>query len=508
MKAGIDFCEPDELREQLRMAMKIVEQSPVILFRRTPLPTPRLLYVSENIARFGYTADELVSGQVDWVDLVHPDDRDRLRDEVSSHAENGTRNYQQIYRIRTRDGDTRWVEDTTTTEHDADGRITHYQGIVVDVTERQEAEERLRKSETKFRRIVETAAEGFVLLDDDMRIVDVNDAYCRMLGYARHELIGKRPYDLATAEFRRFLDANIKRLLNRDYRVFEGMYTSKRGRRVPVLIHGNTLLDENGRRLGHVGFVTDLTEQKRSLMVAGDVQRNLMPQPPPRINGLDIAGNSVPCEEIGGDYYDFIEIRRDERNPLLAVAVGDISGHGVDSALLMATARAVFRNHIFTPGHLSDVVAGMNRTLLKDFGSLNRFMTLFAMEIDPVRGALQWVRAGHDPALVYRREQERFIELTGPGVPLGIFGNHTFAQNTFHELTAGTVIALGTDGIWEAHARSGEMFGKARFRKIIEHNAGQTAAAILEEVYREVYRFLGGTKTEDDITLVIVKIME
>lgn len=507
MTKNIDRCEPDELREQLRMAMKIVEKSPVILFRRAPLPEPRLLYVSENVSRFGYTADELMSGRVDWGDLVHPDDLDRLREEISLHAESGTSDYQQIYRIKTRDGETRWVEDTTTTERDAAGQIVHYQGIVVDITDRKLAEDQLRESEVKFRRIVETAAEGFVLLDDDLQILDVNEAYCRMLGYARRDLIGKSPYDLATEEHRRFLKLNKQQLLSRNYRVFEGMYQTKGGRKVPVLIHGNTLLDENEKRLGHVGFVTDLTEQKRSLMVAGDVQRNLMPQPPPRIKGLDIAGNSVPCEEIGGDYYDFIEIRRNG-SPSLAVAVGDISGHGVDSALLMATARAVFRNHIFLPGSLSEVVADMNRTLLKDFGSLDRFMTLFAMEIDPLRGALSWVRAGHDPALVYHRDQGRFTELIGEGVPLGLFENHLFSQNVFNDLSAGTVIALGTDGIWEAHARGGKMFGKDRFRNVIERNAGKSAAVILQEVYGEVYRFLGGIQTEDDITLVIVKVCE
>lgn len=489
------------------MAMKIVEMSPVILFRRTPLPEPRLVYVSDNISRFGYSAEALMNGEVNWADFVHPDDHERVRDEVMSFAESNTTDYHQTYRIFTRDGDVRWVEDTTTTERDAEGRVLYYQAIVVDVTERKQAADRLRKSEAKFRRIVETAAEGFVLLDDDLRILEVNDAYCRMLGYSRRELIGKTPYDLATKNFRKYLRSNAKRLLSHDHRVIEGMYKAKDGHKVPILIHGNTLRDENGTQLGHVGFVTDLTEQKRSLMVAGDVQRNLMPQPPPRIKGLDIAGNSVPCDEIGGDYYDFIEIRRGQI-PMLALAVGDISGHGVDSALLMATARAVFRNHIFTTRDLSDVVAGMNRTLLKDFYSLDRFMTLFAMEIDPLKGELRWVRAGHDPALVYCQNNASFIELNGEGVSLGLFENHTYYQNELPDLSAGTVIALGTDGIWEARAGNGEMFGKDRFRNIIETNADKTAATILNEVYHEVYRFIGSSKTEDDITLVIVKISD
>jgi sigma-B regulation protein RsbU (phosphoserine phosphatase) len=85
---------------------------------------------------------------------------------------------------------------------------THNQGILVDITERKLAEDKLRKSEEKFRRIVETAGEGFILMNEDLVILDVNDAYCRMLGYAREEILGKTPLDLATEEFKQFMLTN------------------------------------------------------------------------------------------------------------------------------------------------------------------------------------------------------------------------------------------------------------------------------------------------------------
>ena len=299
-------CDSDEIRERLRLSMKIVEKSPVILFRRMPEPETRLVYVSENINRIGYSADDFIEERIKFADIVHNRDQERLRDEIEDYARRDVGDYTQVYRIVTRDGETRWVEDTTTTERDANGKITHYQGIVVDITERKLAEEKLSRSEAKFRRILATAAEGFVLLDDKMRIVDVNEAYCRMLGYDRVELMGMSPHQLATKNFQRFLESSAERLLSAKHRTFEGSYHAKDGHVVPVLIHGNTLYDEAGQQLGFVDFVTDLTEQKRSLMLAGEVQKNLLPKHPPRVSGLDIAGRSIPCDEIGGDYYDFL----------------------------------------------------------------------------------------------------------------------------------------------------------------------------------------------------------
>ena len=502
-------CDPSEIRERLRLALKIVEKSPVILFRRLPDKDSRLVYVSENIQRIGYRAEDFLENRVRFADIVHEKDKERLRQEIEDYARRDVGDYTQVYRIVTRDGETRWVEDTTTTERDAEGRIRYYQGIVVDITERKLAEEKLSRSEAKFRRILATAAEGFVLMDDRMRIVDVNETFCRMLGYERVELMGRSPQELATPEFRRYLASDAAKILNARHRVFEGAYHARDGRRVPVLIHGNTLYDEDDQQLGYVDFVTDLTEQKRSLLLAGEVQKNLLPKQPPRMAGLDMAGRSRPCEEIGGDYYDFVT-RRDASTPydLVAVTVADIAGHGVDSALLMATARTAIRERLASPGSLADVVGDLNRTLLDDFSTTDRFMTLFALQIDRQAGRLCWVRAGHDPALVYDPHEDRFEYLDGEGLPLGIFGRGAFVEKAARHLPPGTVIAIGTDGIWEARSPDGAMFGKDRFREIIRRGAPGTARDILDAVYAELDRFCRGYKPEDDITLVIIKIEE
>jgi len=401
----------------------------------------------------------------------------------------------------------RWVEDRTSVVRDGQGRKIFNQGILVDVTPRRLAEEELRKSEEKFRRIVETSGEGFVLMDDQLRIVEVNDSYCRMLGYRREEVIGKTTLELASDEFRQFITGSRERLLAMDYRTFEGALVAKDGRRVPVLIHGNTLRDANGAKIGNAAFVADLTEQKKALELAGKVQRSLVPARAPVVEGLDIAGRSDPCQEVGGDYFDFLYGPAYPAGNLIVV-VGDISGHGVDAALLMTTARAFIRMRATQPADPARVVAMANHDLTLDMGDSGSFMTLFYMEIDPRGRTARWVRAGHEPALLYCPVRNQFEELTGNGAPLGVDLNFGFTDQALLALHPGTILALGTDGIWEACDPAGRLFGKERFRDVIRRQSAGSAQEILTAVFDAVGRFCRGMPSHDDITLVVIKIEE
>jgi sigma-B regulation protein RsbU (phosphoserine phosphatase) len=495
----------DRTAEALRMAEVIIDHSPAILFRRVAGDQPRLEYVSDNIRQLGYTAEAFLSGDLHFKDIVHPDDFERLGQEIKDYAEKDVEEYSQMYRILTKAGEVRWVEDRTSVVRDAHGRKTHNQGILVDITERKLAENQLRKSEEKFRRIVETAGEGFILMDEDLHIVDVNAAYCRLLDYTREELLGKTPFDLASDQYRQFLLTHRDVILAKEYREFEGTVVAKNGRHVPVLVHGNNLRDDLGRVIGNMAFVTDMTEHKKALTLAGEVQKSLLPQEKPRIQGLDVAGKNVSCDEIGGDYFDFLWRRESKKGPF-SVVVGDISGHGVDSALLMTTARAFLRMRASQPGTAAEIITAMNRHLTRDVLETGRFMTLFYLTVDPAKNLLKWVRAGHDPALIYDPAGDKFEELKGAGVALGVDADFNYAENHKTGISEGQIIAVGTDGIWEAINRQGDMFGKDRFRDIIRRHARSGAGDILNAVYGELNQYTEGQKFEDDITLVVIKI--
>jgi len=500
-----ECAEHTKVLKELQMSELIVERSPVILFRREAgLEHPRLEYISKNLQQFGYAPEEFFTGDIQFKDIVHPDDQDRVKDEIVAHADSDVEEYTMIYRCITRSGDIRWVEDQTSVVRDENGVKTHNQGVLFDITERKQAEDALRKSEEKFRRIVETTSEGFVLMDSDLSIIDFNRAYCNMLGYDPGEVLGKSPFELATEEFRAYMLANRDSLLKQEYRKIEGSLIAKDGRHIPILIHGNTLRDDNGKAIGNMAFITDMTEHKKALMLAGEVQKSLLPQNKPVVKGLDIAGRNVSCDEIGGDYYDFIWRKEAGKGPL-SVVVGDISGHGVDSALLMTTARAFLRMRASQPGTSSEIISAMNSHLSKDVLETGRFMTLFYLSLDPDSQSIEWIRAGHDPALLYDPSSDSFEELKGNGIALGVMDEVEYKINKREGLANDQIIAVGTDGIWEAFNPQGEMFGKDRLRELIRTNANRSAGTILNTVYDELKNFTAGRKNEDDITLVIIK---
>ncbi len=173
----------------------------------------------------------------------------------------------------------------------------------------------------------------------------------------------------------------------------------------------------------------------------------------------------------------------------------------------MTSARAFLRMRASQPGTLSEIVSAMNSHLTRDVLESGRFMTLFYMTVDPGNDRIAWVRAGHDPAVFYDPIKDRFEELKGTGIALGVNDEFKYKENFKTGLKEGQIIAIGTDGIWEACNKSGKMFGKERFRNIIRQNAHAEADDILNAVYGELGQVTKGRKSEDDMTLVVIKIL-
>jgi sigma-B regulation protein RsbU (phosphoserine phosphatase) len=242
----------------------------------------------------------------------------------------------------------------------------------------------------------------------------------------------------------------------------------------------------------------------RALGLAQEVQQSLLPQSDPSLPGFDIAGASIYCDETGGDYYDFIETYRDDQAGL-AVVVGDVSGHGVSSALLMATARALIMLRASMPGDAAGIITDVNRHLSLDTAQTGNFMTFFYCELTERVMKIRWVRAGHDPAIVYDPSTDAFEELKGQGLALG-FDDSIEYDSFQHRIVPGQVIVIGTDGIWEMHNNTGEMFGKDALMDIIRNNHTASARQIVDTVTEALDQFRGDEVPEDDITLVVIKV--
>lgn len=264
--------------------------------------------------------------------------------------------------------------------------------------------------------------------------------------------------------------------------------------------------------IGYTGdVINEMTEglkerdrMRQSLGLAKDVQQHLLPRRDPVVEGLDIAGESIYCEETGGDYYDYLKGGNNGRGKI-KVVVGDVSDHGIPSALLMTTARAFLKQRASRPGRLNQIVADVNRQISRDVEDSGQFMTLFLCEVDRANKIIRWVNAGHDPAMVYDDSEGKFAELIGHSLPLGVSEKAAY-QEFQRRIRPGQIILVGTDGIWEAQNSQREMFGKNRFKDLIRAHASEPAEDILQAVITGLDDFTRPLEKEDDVTLVVIKV--
>ena len=295
---------------------------------------------------------------------------------------------------------------------------------------------------------------------------------------------------------------NLKLLFQNETSVLERVSQGDLSKLVPVATN-----DEFGFIAGHTNTMIEglrhRTQLITALKLAEEVQQNLLPSAPPSLSGFDIAGKSKYCDETGGDFYDFFNLS----NGHLGIVVADASEHGVGAAMLMTTVRALLRQRVTMGGDISRIVSDVNQELARDVEGSGRFMTMFFLEIEPQRNRLNWVRAGHEPAILYNAGEDSFHELTGEGMALGVVENLEFQKYTHQAWTPDSIIVVGTDGIRETHNEAGEMFGSDRFREAIRRHATKSAEEIQNIIIEELQIFQGEAPQEDDITLVVVKLL-
>ncbi len=245
-------------------------------------------------------------------------------------------------------------------------------------------------------------------------------------------------------------------------------------------------------------------QTQQALGIAQEIQRNFMPKHPPCAESLDIAVSNIACDETGGDYVDVLCPEADDGGRVL-LAVGDVSGHGIGPALLMADARGMLRALASQGGELHPTVARLNRLLLEDVGDSGHFMTLFLAELDVPTGVLRWVRAGHDPAYLYDPDSGTCAELGGSGAALGVLAEARFESRVVDFSRPGQMLIMATDGVWEARDPENRLFGKDRLREVVRRNAAQPAAEVKAAIVEAVQTFRRSAKPSDDITVVVVK---
>ncbi|MCS7156675.1 MAG: SpoIIE family protein phosphatase [Blastocatellia bacterium] len=237
---------------------------------------------------------------------------------------------------------------------------------------------------------------------------------------------------------------------------------------------------------------------KQQLAQARDLQLQLLPITPPEVPGYDLTGISFPCYEVGGDYFDFICVPDGE----LVFALGDVSGKGMDAAILMSALHASVRAQALTVASVAEMAAAVNRYLVETTAP-NKFATLWLGRLNPRTHELRYVNAGHNPPLLMRAHGEvEFLE--EGGIPVGILGEVAYEEGSLR-LEPGDVLVLFSDGISESTNEQGEEFGVARLVEVVRRHRELRAASLRDRIEEALSLFVGKRRPADDMTLLILK---
>lgn len=239
---------------------------------------------------------------------------------------------------------------------------------------------------------------------------------------------------------------------------------------------------------------------QRDLSVAREIQMGLMPRSAPTLDGFDIAGMARPAEQTGGDFYDWQPLP-DGR---LAVAMADVTGHGIGPALVMAVCRAYSRA---TAPTIPDPGALLERLnlLLQDDMPAGKFITMALALLDKA-GSVQLGSAGHGPTMLYRAISQDVEIFGGDGIPLGLVPSEQYAPHQTFHMKPGDILLLLTDGFMEWSRQSdGQQYGIERLRQSLRAHAGKPAAQIIAGMDQDVRIFAGDSPQPDDMTIVAIR---
>lgn len=371
----------------------------------------------------------------------------------------------------------------------------------------------LKDSEVRYRTLWETCPDAVLVMDAGGLVLFANAAVREIFGYSPEEITGQPFAILQTEEGR---DGAFARLLaglgNHSAaarcRSMETLARHRNGSAIPVEISFSDMVLDGQRH--YVAFIRDITERKRSekallenereFRAAREIQQHLFPKQPPALPGFEIAGASYPAATASGDYYDYL--------PMLygrtGVVIGDVSGHGIGPALLMAITRAYLRLLTSRRENPGEILTVANKTLIDDMGS-DRFLTLCLARIDPEKRSLVYANAGHSTAYLLNAAGELKHPLKRTGIALGWNADATYGDSDPVPLDTGDVLILGTDGIEEAVGTDDSLFGTGRLLEVVRTTRHKPARLIVDALYEATRAFTAHAAQEDDITAIVVK---
>ncbi len=385
---------------------------------------------------------------------------------------------------------------------------------VVDVTLSQESQTYLsffsqfRRKYELFANAVEQTADSILLTNTEGIIQYVNPGFEATTGYSFSEVVGKTPRILKSGHHGQDYYKNLWDQINQGNHYRATVLNKKKNGDLFWAEQTITpIRDRDGDITNFVSVLKDITELKKKqeqdiqLNLAREVQQRLYPEAI-NIPGFDIAGATYPADETGGDYFDYIV----SPDGVIWIAIGDVSGHGIASALVMAETRAYLRSFTKLLKSPGDVLYEVNQELTSDKGQ-ERYVTMILARLNPADSSLTYANAGHVPGYLIRDSSEILEVMKNTSLPLGVMKETEFPSCKPIMLSSGNMVALFTDGIVEAIDRDNNEFGYERLIETIEHHSQLSAQEIVEHLYHSVRTFAGDQPLEDDATSIILKVI-
>jgi sigma-B regulation protein RsbU (phosphoserine phosphatase) len=254
------------------------------------------------------------------------------------------------------------------------------------------------------------------------------------------------------------------------------------------------------RFIEHRNAQRHIVERQAEVDLAQRIQDGFFPKVQPRLEGFSIAGASRPAQETGGDYFDFIPFP----NGHLMIPIGDVSGHGLGAAMIMAETRAYLRALTLTGMHLGTILNFANSRLIEDTHG-NNFVTLFIALLNPFSRSLIYCNAGQAGGYIFDRQGALKTTLESTDIPLGIDPDWSFHNDRSTMLESGDLVLLMTDGILEARSSLDDAFGAERAIEVALRHRHEEPGVIIEHLIREACLFCRNVQA-DDMTAVVIKV--
>ncbi|NIO29112.1 MAG: SpoIIE family protein phosphatase [Candidatus Latescibacteria bacterium] len=275
----------------------------------------------------------------------------------------------------------------------------------------------------------------------------------------------------------------------------ESQFTEADQRLLGIIAAQSAQVVENARLYEEEKEYALVQEQIR---LARQIQIDLLPKYPPQVPGYDIAGVSIPAQEVGGDYFDFMEVDKNK----LVVCLGDVSGKGLPASLLMANLQATLRGQTLLDISAGECLTRSNRLLFRSTDP-EKFATLFYGVLDAEEHRFCFSNAGHENPILLSDTDEP-VRLAVGGLVLGVSGEFPFEEEMI-SLKRGDLLVIFSDGITEAGNEEDEQFGDQKLVDLVRKHRSESASGLIEKIVEAVREHTDKAQQMDDITIVVVR---